>query len=73
VYSGARSGLASFAAYKPLVANVANWTVDTTNGAYATTVPDVTAFTVTSVPEPETYALMLSGLAAIGLLARRRA
>jgi hypothetical protein len=73
-YTGVRSGLASLAAYKPLVANVANWTVDTTNGTYTATVPNVTGFTVSAVPEPESYALMLSGLAAIGLLvARRRA
>lgn len=71
-YTGVRSGLASIAAYKPLVADVANWTVDTTNGTYTSTVPNVTAFTVTAVPEPESYALMLSGLAAISLLARRR-
>lgn len=71
-YAGARSGLSSIAAYKPLVANVANWTVDTTNGIYTTTVPNTTA--ITAVPEPESYALMLAGLGAIGLLvARRRA
>jgi hypothetical protein len=29
-------------------------------------------YTVTAVPEPETWALMLGGLGAIGLLARRR-
>lgn len=73
VYNGARSGLASFAAYKPLVANVANWTVDTINGSYATTVPNTTAFSVTAVPEPESYALMLAGLAGLALVARRRA
>jgi hypothetical protein len=27
---------------------------------------------VASVPEPETYAMLLSGLACIGLIARRR-
>lgn len=30
------------------------------------------AISVTAVPEPETYAMMLAGLAAVGFLARRR-
>jgi len=73
-YTGARSGLASFAAYKPLVSNIANWTNNPVDGTYAANVPNTNAFAVTAVPEPESYALMLSGLAAIGLLvARRRA
>lgn len=73
-YTGPRSGLTSFAAYLPLLANPANWMVDTTNGTYTTTTPDLTAFTVTAppVPEPETYALMLAGLGGLGLLISRR-
>jgi hypothetical protein len=71
-YTGARSGEASFAGYKARIANLANWTVDTTNGAYASTVPNTTAFSVTAVPEPQTYAMLLAGLAALGFVARRR-
>lgn len=71
VYNGPRSGLSSMGAYKPLIANVANWTVDTTNGNYAATVPDTTA--LTAVPEPESYALMLAGVAGLAFIARRRA
>lgn len=71
-YNGPRSGQANFAAYKPLVGNVTNWTVDTTDGNYAATVPNTTAFTVTAVPEPETYALLMSGLLTVAFVARRR-
>ena len=45
------------------VAGVANGT----NGGIYTG-----AISVTAVPEPETYAMMLAGLAALGFLARRR-
>lgn len=72
VYNGVRSGLSSFAAYLPLVNNPANWTVDTTNGNYATTVPNTTAFAITAVPEPESHALALASLGVFGLLSRRR-
>jgi hypothetical protein len=73
VYTGVRSGLSSFSAYLPLLANPSNWQIDTTNGTYTTTVPDTTAFTVTpSVPEPETYSLALASIGVCVALARRR-
>ena len=70
-YAGVRSGLSTFAQYGPLVANVANWN-DLGDGTFAANVPNLTAFTVTAVPEPQSYALWLGGLGAVALLARRR-
>jgi hypothetical protein len=70
-YSGLRSGQTTFAGYKALVSNVANWT-DSGDGSYAASVPNTTAFAVTAVPEPETYALLLAGLGVVGFMARRR-
>ncbi|MBL8415642.1 MAG: PEP-CTERM sorting domain-containing protein [Propionivibrio sp.] len=71
-YNGSRNGETSFVNYRALVNNAANWTVDTTDGSYATSVPNTTAFTITAVPEPESYALFLAGLGLIGAIARRR-
>ena len=70
-YTGARSGEASFVAYAPMVNSAANWAIDV-GGNGTTVLPSTTNFAVTAVPEPETYALMLAGLAAVGLMARRR-
>ncbi|WP_153116388.1 PEP-CTERM sorting domain-containing protein [Rhodocyclus tenuis] len=71
-YTGARAGKASFDDYRALVGNVANWTVDTSNGSYASTVPNTAAFSVTAVPEPQSYAMLLAGLCLMGAIARRR-
>lgn len=73
-YNGARSGLTQFSDYKALVSNVANWKDAGTDAVAASFNPDTTAFTVTTaVPEPQTYAMLLAGLGAIGFVARRRA
>lgn len=70
-YTGARSGLTSFAAYKPLVFDAAHWN-DVDSGEFTGTALNATAFTVTPVPEPEAWALMLAGLGLTGWMSRRR-
>jgi uncharacterized protein YjiK len=44
-YTGPRNNQTSFAAYLPIVSDIANWT-DSGDGVYAATVPDTTAFTL---------------------------
>lgn len=73
-YGGARAGAQNLADYKALVANVANWTGHDGGGNpdFSGTAPNITAFTVTAVPEPNNYAMLLAGLGLIGFIARRR-
>ncbi|MDE1546596.1 PEP-CTERM sorting domain-containing protein [Dechloromonas agitata] len=71
-YQGPRTGQANFGAYLPALTDPSNWMVDTTNGAYASALPDTTAFTVTAVPEPKSYAMLFAGLGLMGFMARRR-
>jgi uncharacterized repeat protein (TIGR01451 family) len=47
-YSGSRTGQSSFADYRTLVNSVSNWTVDTVDGVYTTTVPNTANFGVAS-------------------------
>lgn len=72
-YSGSRGTFENVAAAKLALGDLNNWTIDTvSNSSSASIVPDTTAFLITPVPEPETYALMLAGLGLIGVAARRR-
>lgn len=70
-YTGTRSGLNSFSDYKSLIANNANWNIQGTVDA-SNTVPNTTAFTVASIPEADTSAMMLAGLGLMGFMVRRR-
>ena len=73
-YTGVRTGATTFATYKPLVYNAANWlTVTAATPSQAGAVPNLNAFTIAPVPEPSEYALLLSGLGLIGFVVRRRA
>lgn len=54
-YTGTRTGRIGFSAYRSLVNNVANWNVDVTNGSYATTIPNTSAFTVSPVVDLSKY------------------
>lgn len=71
-YNGARSGLAAHADYRTLVNTPANWSINVGGDGLAV-LPDTTDFSISAMPEPESDALMLAGLAAIGLITRRRA
>ena len=70
-YTGLRSGLGSFSAYAGLVNDATNWNAPAT-GDFAATIPNLTAFSVTAVPEPQTYALLLTGLGLVALRLRER-
>lgn len=73
---------ASAWAWAPAGTTVANVSIQNILAAYAQRDPDGYAFIekkdavlsigVTAVPEPETWAMLLSGLALVGFLARRR-
>lgn len=70
-YNGSRSGQTSFAAYAPMVNNAANWNI-VVGLDNAAAVPDTTAFSITPVPEADTWAMLLAGLGLMGFIGRRR-
>lgn len=70
-YTGVRSGLTSFTSYKTLIANNANWSM-IVGGDQELQVPNTTPFTIAAIPEPETYAMLLTGLGLLGFTSRRK-
>jgi hypothetical protein len=70
-YSGARSGLNSIGAYAGLINDATLWSTKTT-GDFSTHAPNLTQFAVAPVPEPQTYALLLTGLGLVGMRLRQR-
>jgi len=70
-YTGARSGLNSIGAYAGLINEASLWSTQTT-GDFSTRAPNLTPFAVAPVPEPQTYALLLTGLGLVGMRLRQR-
>ena len=66
-----QNGDQSFNQYVQFVAS-AGTRISTATFASGIDAFETTQFSVTPVPEPETYALMLAGLAALGFVGRRR-
>jgi len=69
-YTGPRTGLSTFGGYGALLHDPRNWTLHLT-GDFADFAPNMTGFEIAPVPEPETYALLLTGLGLIGFRLRQ--
>ena len=70
-YDGKVGNLSSHTSFSPAVSSSRGLWIDWYEDAYSVGIDNV-KFTISAVPEPDTYALLIAGMGIIGVIARRK-